>query len=247
METTRKAEWALWEKSKKLELRELHGSAESPMKNEPAPTTSVKLAPRRCWQGTDTFFNLFVYNESKKLDGIIAYLTREYGGNVHDKGIVNVTACIRVIVTRNTWWISIHPPVALSITSGTRGFHITSKSSAWSQRVTQWCRLVVIAAVLISGTGSSKSQTMETQTCGRKLIIKTAAWYWMGDLRLRTLQFPAIQAKGSVFSSQTGKNHAGGDCLAIASLEICGTLFGKETQLTLKNIRKLTSATPDYI
>ena len=34
----------------------------------------------------------FFYDESKKLEGIIAYLTREYGGNVHDKGIVNITA-----------------------------------------------------------------------------------------------------------------------------------------------------------
>ena len=34
----------------------------------------------------------FVYNSSKPLDGVIAHLTREYGGNVHDKGIVNVTA-----------------------------------------------------------------------------------------------------------------------------------------------------------
>ena len=34
----------------------------------------------------------FVYDSSKPLDGIIAHLTREFGGNVHDKGIVNVTA-----------------------------------------------------------------------------------------------------------------------------------------------------------
>ena len=33
-----------------------------------------------------------VYDSSKPLDGVIAYLTRECGGNVHDKGIVNVTA-----------------------------------------------------------------------------------------------------------------------------------------------------------
>ena len=32
----------------------------------------------------------FLYDESKKLDGIISYLTRKCGGNVYDKGIVNV-------------------------------------------------------------------------------------------------------------------------------------------------------------
>ena len=32
----------------------------------------------------------FVYDSSKPLEGIIAHLTRECGGNVHDKGIVNI-------------------------------------------------------------------------------------------------------------------------------------------------------------
>ena len=34
----------------------------------------------------------FVYNDAKPLDGIIAHLTRECGGNVHEKGVVKVTA-----------------------------------------------------------------------------------------------------------------------------------------------------------
>ena len=34
----------------------------------------------------------FVYDESNPLNGVIAHLTRECGGNVHDKGIVNVTS-----------------------------------------------------------------------------------------------------------------------------------------------------------
>ena len=36
----------------------------------------------------------FVYNKAKPLNGIIAHLTRECGGNVHDKGVVEVTASI---------------------------------------------------------------------------------------------------------------------------------------------------------
>ena len=36
--------------------------------------------------------NQFVYDSSKPLDGIIAHLTRECGGNVHKKGVVKVTA-----------------------------------------------------------------------------------------------------------------------------------------------------------
>ena len=34
----------------------------------------------------------FVYNESNKLDGIIAHLTRQCGGNVHDKGAICIGA-----------------------------------------------------------------------------------------------------------------------------------------------------------
>jgi hypothetical protein len=34
----------------------------------------------------------FPFLESKPLDGIISYLTRKHGGNVHDKGIVTITS-----------------------------------------------------------------------------------------------------------------------------------------------------------
>ena len=47
-----------------------------PPKEEPAPD------PRK----------EFVYDESRQLDGVIAYLTRQCGGNVHHHEIVNVTA-----------------------------------------------------------------------------------------------------------------------------------------------------------
>ena len=34
----------------------------------------------------------FVYDASRPLDGIIAHLTRECGGNVHEKGVVGVSS-----------------------------------------------------------------------------------------------------------------------------------------------------------
>ena len=46
-------------------------------------TTSPRVVPR----GIE-----FVYDSSKPLGGVIAHLTLECGGNVHDQGIVNVTA-----------------------------------------------------------------------------------------------------------------------------------------------------------
>jgi hypothetical protein len=41
----------------------------------------------------------FPLQESKSLDGIISYLTRKHGGNVHDKGIVTITS--KSVVTGN--------------------------------------------------------------------------------------------------------------------------------------------------
>ena len=43
----------------------------------------------------------FPYDESKKLDGVIAYLTRECGGNVHSKGVVNVTVSSNTECVKN--------------------------------------------------------------------------------------------------------------------------------------------------
>jgi hypothetical protein len=38
--------------------------------------------------------------EARSLDGIISYLTRKHGGNVHDKGIVTITSIDRSAVSR---------------------------------------------------------------------------------------------------------------------------------------------------
>lgn len=33
----------------------------------------------------------FAYDDSEKIDGVMAHLTREYGGNVHHRGYLNAT------------------------------------------------------------------------------------------------------------------------------------------------------------
>ena len=43
----------------------------------------------------------FVYSEGKELDGIIQHLTLVSGGNVHDKGVVEVTARTRTDMAKN--------------------------------------------------------------------------------------------------------------------------------------------------
>ena len=50
-------------------------------------TRPVRMNPHEHWIEKSC-----VYDESKQLDGVVMYLTCKCGGNVHDKGIVNVTA-----------------------------------------------------------------------------------------------------------------------------------------------------------
>jgi hypothetical protein len=63
----------------------------------------------------------FRFGEAKSLDGIIAYLTRKHGGNVHDKGIVTITSksldhdrtyAVRnaADLTSDTWFMSQNDP-----------------------------------------------------------------------------------------------------------------------------------------
>lgn len=47
----------------------------------------------------------FVCKDSNKLDGIIAHLTQRFGGNVHDKGIVHVTASSAQRLSAPKWLV----------------------------------------------------------------------------------------------------------------------------------------------
>jgi hypothetical protein len=48
----------------------------------------------------------YSYNKGEEFDGIINYLTTECGGNVHEKGIVNVTCSGSAPNTKNCWQVA---------------------------------------------------------------------------------------------------------------------------------------------
>jgi hypothetical protein len=51
------------------------------------PTPGPPVSPSKSLRAVE-----FPLQEFKSLDGIISYLTRKHGGNVHDKGIVTITS-----------------------------------------------------------------------------------------------------------------------------------------------------------
>jgi hypothetical protein len=51
------------------------------------PTPVPPVSPSKSLKGIE-----FPLKEAKSLDGIISYLTRKHGGNVHDKGIITITS-----------------------------------------------------------------------------------------------------------------------------------------------------------
>ena len=114
----------------------------------------------------------FVYRSSKPLRGVIAYLTRECGGNVHDRGIVNVTAS-----SASDYY---HPKNAVDL--GTNSIYYSNNEMG-----TWICydfkeRRVIPKSYSVRSCGSGpggyhlKSWVIEVQTTGprgRKLIVET--------------------------------------------------------------------------
>jgi uncharacterized coiled-coil protein SlyX len=67
----------------KTELKELKPGSPAP---QATPTPVPPISPSKSLKEVE-----FPLNEAESFDGIIFYLTRKHGGNVHDKGIVTIT------------------------------------------------------------------------------------------------------------------------------------------------------------
>ena len=174
----------------------------------------------------------FVYDDSRKLDGIIAYLTREFGGNVHDKGIVNVTGssvegniheCLPSNVvdleTESYYLSSLHLPNAW-ICYDFKDLRVIPTS--YSVRSYGACHLNLKSWVIeVSNTGTENSWTeIDSRENNNDLDSENA-----------TANFKIFHVPNESFRffrlRQTGKNHAGFDSMMLTSLEIFGTLFEK--------------------
>ena len=173
----------------------------------------------------------FVYDESKKLDGVIAYLTSEWGGNVHDKGIVNVTAS------------SVHsdhsqPKNAVDLTTDSC-FWSESKPNSWICYDFKERRVIPTSYSVMSmgggpGWNHAKSWVIEVSNDGTEnswtIIDRRDNNNDLND-SFATVNFKISRVPSDGFRffrlRQTGKNHLGNEVLSISSLEIFGTLSEK--------------------
>ena len=177
----------------------------------------------------------FVYDRLKPLAGIIAHLTRECGGNVHDKGIMNVTSSSvsPYPVNRQLWaknvvdfgtdsYFASHGEPNSWILYDFKRNRVIPKS--YSMKPSECGRLIPKSWVIeVSNDGSSWTEIDRRDN--------NSDWPVIPGCYISPLNFKIsrVQSQGFRFFRlrQTGKNHRGNDLLALQSLEVFGTPFEK--------------------
>ena len=167
----------------------------------------------------------FVYEDSKKLDGIIAHLTRECGGNVHDLGIVNVTA--------SSFQSGYHPKNAVDLRKHA-AFDSQDEPNSWICYEFK-ARSVIPTSYSVRswgyGPGSCHLKSWVIEVSNDKVswteIDRQDNNNNLND-KYVTRNFTISQVPSESFRfvrlRQTGKSHSGYDFLTLSALEIFGTL-----------------------
>ena len=164
----------------------------------------------------------FPFDDMRPLDGVIAHLTHECGGNVHEKGIVEVTAsrCVggmvsnAVALEKNSYFASDDEPNSW-ISYDFKGRRLAPTSySIWSSR-SCFPRSWVFE---VSNDGSEGSWRVVDIRDGDEeldgqLVIRNFA---ITDTTRGSFRFVRLR--------QTGKNHQESNYLQFNSLEVFGTL-----------------------
>ena len=176
---------------------------------------------------TDPARSEFAYDSWRPLDGIIAQLTRECGGDVHKEGVVKVTGSgiFRGHVPENavdlqsdSFFFSNDSPNSW-ICYDFGGRRVTPTS--YSIRSYNWGR----------GGPHPKSWVLEVSSDGSKgswevVDSRENNEYLNGSLLTRNFAIGARPSEAFRFVRlrQTGENHAGNDLLVISALELFGAL-----------------------
>jgi uncharacterized coiled-coil protein SlyX len=189
-----------------------------PLSSSPTPRpirplrVSPPVSPSKSLTETE-----FPLKEAKLLDGIISYLTRKHGGNVHDKGIVTIASK------------SVSGQYAVRNVA-----ELTSDSRFWSKNEpAQWVcwdfhEMRVRPTHYTIRSWLLKSWVVETS-------LDREAWTEI-DRKADNTDFKKdwVAASFAVSDSaecrfirltQTGKSHCGGDRLRICAFEIFGALL----------------------
>ena len=165
----------------------------------------------------------FVYNKAKPLNGIIAHLTRECGGNVHEKGVVEVTASSRLLGEAKN-----------AVDLGTRTeFSSKDQPNSWIRYDFKGQSVAPTSYSIRSHDGPSypKSWVLEVSNDGSDNSWKVV------DRREDNFDLKAVYVTRHFAISDppsegfrflrlrvTGKNHNRSDALWLTSLELFGTL-----------------------
>ena len=166
----------------------------------------------------------FVYDSARPLDGIIAHLTRECGGNVHKKGVVEVTASGFEIITSR-------PRNVVDFTSDF-GFSSKDEENSWICYDFKERRVTPTSYSLRCHVGAApKGWRFAVSNDGSEWDLVDDRWnvYDCRDKRVHNFQI-GLRPSGSfryVRILQTDKNHAGTDRLNISAFEIFGTLSSR--------------------
>ena len=173
----------------------------------------------------------FTYHDSR-LEGIIAYLTYEYDGNVHEKGVVRVSAS-------SAWddgegWYS-RPEFAADLGKGL-GFRSADEEGNWI------CydfkdRRVIPTSYSVRSMGDNygehlKSWVIEVSNDGSlwtEIDRRDNNYSLTNSYATVNFKIPKVPSEMFRFFRlrQTGKNHRGSYEINITALEIFGTLFEK--------------------
>ena len=164
-----------------------------------------------------------LYDAGKPLEGIIAHLTRECGGNVHEKGVVEVTAS------------SCSDPAKHAVELGTNTYFLSNEEpNSWICYDFKERRVAPTSYSIRTAWSDSnpKSWVLEVSNDG-----SDGSWEVVDsrenneDLKGRriTRTFAISTRPHGIFRFvrllQTGKNHDEGDILILTSFEVFGTLY----------------------
>ena len=167
----------------------------------------------------------FEYDSSKPLDGIIAYLTRACGGNVHDRGVVEVTG--------SSCWDSKHQAknvVDLGDVRANSYFYSQNEPNQWI--CCNFKRRFVAPthySIRVDDSAYPHSWVLEVSNDGKswKVVdrrdnnVDLAAKYAIRNFEITA---PPLERFQFVRLRQTGTNDSGGNHFVVNALELFGTL-----------------------
>ncbi|OHT07648.1 hypothetical protein TRFO_24149 [Tritrichomonas foetus] len=166
-------------------------------------------------------------NEDNPLDGIINYLTQKFGGNVHKKGIVNITALNCVDESTD-----IYKPYVVADFNDDNVYWSKNQPGNWimfdfngnSISVTDYTLRTYDGVV---GCHHFKSWIVEGSNDSSnwfEIDIKTNNFDLNGSFAMKTFHCSTIEPCKFIRIRMIGPDHAGYDSIKLCSVEFFGTL-----------------------